>query len=176
MLKRRIKEICPQIKDYYLIFEDGTVYSEKSGIYLKPFETNGYLRYGLVKEDGKIQSFFGHRLVAMAFIPNNNKERTFINHIDGNKHNNHISNLEWCTGSENMQHADRTGLRKVAKGERVSSSKLREEDIPKIFEYSKNGLTQQQIGDIFGVNRSTIGYVLRGNTWKEGSSTTSRKT
>ena len=56
-----------------------------------------------------------HRLVAENFIPNpeNKKE---VNHIDGNKHNNHVSNLEWVTTSENRLHAFRTGLQKPTYG------------------------------------------------------------
>jgi len=52
-----------------------------------------------------------HRLIAIAFIPNPNNYRT-VNHIDGNKQNNDISNLEWCTQKENCKHAFRTGLHK----------------------------------------------------------------
>ena len=73
-------------------------------------ESRNY-RYRVVTlcKDGKSKTFLIHRLVAVAFIPNpENKPQ--VNHIDGNPCNNNLSNLEWVTGSENMQHAIRTGL------------------------------------------------------------------
>jgi hypothetical protein len=71
---------------------------------LKPEETSkGYLRVDLYDKNGNRKHFKIHRLVAQAFIPNpENKPQ--INHIDGNKHNNSITNLEWVTDAENKEH------------------------------------------------------------------------
>lgn len=70
--------------------------------------TTGYLKIK-IRIDGIKKDYKVHRLVALAFIkPIQGKE--FVNHIDGNKTNNEVSNLEWCTRSENMIHAYRTGL------------------------------------------------------------------
>lgn len=60
-------------------------------------------------KNGRPKPFFVHRLVADAFIPNNNN-LTQVNHKDGNKKNNNVSNLEWCTPSENSKHAFKIGL------------------------------------------------------------------
>lgn len=62
-----------------------------------------------------IKSHKVHRRVAMAFIPNKNKERKWVNHINGNKWDCHVKNLEWVTPSENVQHAVDTGLIKITK-------------------------------------------------------------
>ena len=79
---------------------------------LKPISTNnGYLRVSLSKNSVN-NTYFVHRLVAQAFIlnPENKPE---VNHIDGDKTNNKIENLEWCTRSENIQHAFYTGLNQI---------------------------------------------------------------
>lgn len=68
----------------------------------------GYISVGLWK-DGKCSQRMLHRLVAEAFIPNPDN-LPFVNHIDGNKRNNCVENLEWVTAKENAQHAIRTGL------------------------------------------------------------------
>ena len=69
---------------------------------------NGYY-YVDLQHKGYKRKFPLHRLIATHFIPNPDNKRT-VNHIDGNKTNNAIENLEWCTDSENMQHAYDTNL------------------------------------------------------------------
>lgn len=77
---------------------------------LKPWiNTRGY-SYVTLNVHCKKTVFRLHRLVAEHFIGNPNKTKTDINHIDGNKRNNAAANLEWCTRSENMVHAIKTGL------------------------------------------------------------------
>ena len=92
----------------YEISSYGRVYSHKRHIMLKPYPDEwGYLRVCLRNKIRHQESI--HRLVAKAFIPNPfNKPE--INHIDGDRLNNAVDNLEWCTRSENEQHAFRTGL------------------------------------------------------------------
>ena len=68
----------------------------------------GYLTVGLIK-DRKQRFFPVHKLVALAFIPNP-ENKPYVNHINGIKDDPRLENLEWCTASENAQHAIRTGL------------------------------------------------------------------
>ncbi len=76
---------------------------------LKPFITRyGYLGVNLYK-DGKKKAHLVHRLLSLAFI-SNSEGKPQINHKDGNKINNSLNNLEWCTAKENSQHAYNTGL------------------------------------------------------------------
>lgn len=68
----------------------------------------GYYQYTTYFR-GKCHNFYIHREVAKAFVPNPDNKPS-VNHIDGNKHNNCATNLEWATNSEQMQHAVKTGL------------------------------------------------------------------
>ena len=65
--------------------------------------------------NGKKNYYQVHRLVLKVFLPTDNMETLQVNHIDGNKSNNNLSNLEWCTGKENIEHALKTGLIKNTK-------------------------------------------------------------
>lgn len=109
-----MQEIWRDIKNYeglYQISSLGNVKSLRNNKILKPGIRNEYYIVSLCK-GGKQKSKTIHRLVAKTFIPNpKNKEQ--VNHIDGNKLNNRIENLEWCTNQENIIHSWKNGLSKV---------------------------------------------------------------
>lgn len=91
----------------YLIDIEGNVwvkYKHKTVKLTGTVTDKGYRKYHLKTDEGKHKKFLGHRLVALVFIPNP-CDKLEVNHKDGDKLNNHISNLEWCTHSENVQHA-----------------------------------------------------------------------
>lgn len=84
---------------------------------------DNYKRITLMKEGVKTR-YQAHRLVAITFIPNI-ENKPYINHIDGNKSNNGVTNLEWCTASENVLHADRIGLRNMSLHQPSNSQKIK---------------------------------------------------
>ena len=91
----------------YEVSNLGKVRNIKSGRMLKPhLNHNGYLKHHLYRHD-KQKELFLHRILAIAFIDNPGKKPQ-VNHIDENKLNNDLSNLEWCTGRENLVHGTRT--------------------------------------------------------------------
>lgn len=114
-----------------------------------------YFIVTLVNDEGKRKNCFIHRLMAETFIPNpNNKPQ--VNHIDGNKQNNQLSNLEWVSEAENAQHAIRTGL--------DTKSSCNKE----VHQYDKNGnylASYESRTKAFlatGVQHANINKVVRG--------------
>ena len=93
-----------QYKDYY-VTEDGQVWSEKSHKFLSQSMRGAYLRVNLFI-DGEIKSISVHRLVAETFIPNPNN-LPLVNHIDENKLNNSVENLEWVSAQQNANYGTR---------------------------------------------------------------------
>lgn len=125
---------------------------------------DGYCRTQLAGVINKTVTI--HRLVAKAFIPKI-EGKTFVNHIDGNKQNNTVENLEWCTRSENMKHAYKHNL-KTSVGIKNGRNKLsceavsfiREHYIPRNQNYGAKAL-----GKKFGVAHQTICAVVSGQNW-----------
>lgn len=90
----------PEYEDY-LIYDTGEVWSCKRNKFLKPFQNNTYLKVSLSNSKGRKDKLI-HRLVAEIFIPNPHQYQT-VNHIDEDKTNNNVTNLEWCSLSTNIQ-------------------------------------------------------------------------
>lgn len=96
-------------KNEYILYSNGTIFSNNKQRFLEQFNNGkGYLGINMWNGSSCVREYI-HRLLAYYFIPNplNKKE---VNHIDGNKQNNSLDNLEWVTKQENMNHAWSTGL------------------------------------------------------------------
>jgi len=149
---------------------------------LKPGKDRyGYLYINLYKNDKKHFRTV-HRLVLENFNPVENMDKLQCNHIDGNKENNRLENLEWCTKSENEKHAFKIGLKYYSKkwkekiseklkdkykGENHPRSKLTEKGIVKIKILLEEGnLTQKEIAEKFGISQTTISDIKTGKRWK----------
>ena len=104
-----------------------------------------------------------HRLLAITYIPNP-KSLPQINHIDGNKLNNTLSNLEWCNNFDNCAHAVSLGLINNT-GENNGMAKLSNIKVIEIRKMFKDGYTQQKIADKFNVSRSCILMIHLNKRW-----------
>jgi hypothetical protein len=146
----------------YLIYNDGKVFSQKAGRFLKPILMNNGYYYVMINR----KMYLIHRLVLEHFHINPDS-KPCCNHKDGNKLNNNYDNLEWCTYSENIIHALTNGLNKN-KGETHYLCKINKNIADKIkVEYAKGDKTQKQIGITFGLSRSHISSILNGRYWND---------
>lgn len=123
----RVKSFQPRGGD-----NNGKVRTGKAHYLTPSLSTTGYFRVSLVtnnkKKDVKI-----HRLVAMAFLPNPDN-KPYINHKDGNKTNNAVSNLEWCTQTENINHAVKMGL--------IKKTELTKGDLTELYIHQHKGICE----------------------------------
>lgn len=152
--------------DKYYINKAGEVFSLKSGLKIKP-KLDKYKYYHL-KLSGKFYTV--HRLVALTFLENPNNLPQ-VNHIDGNKQNNNLSNLEWCTIKENNKHKSIMGLSKTKKfletfqGENNHKAKLTNAQVMEIKKLLNEGIYQKEIAKRFNVCIATIANIKKGKSW-----------
>lgn len=157
--------IVKQIPNHpdYLISEYGDIFSKKSGEIKRKArirQNNGYF-YSSLYNNGKVKGCRIHRLVLMAFdrVP---KPHEVCRHLDGNKINNHISNLKWGTSKENtydMHHVHKTA--KPSKGEGHYRCKLSNKQVQEIRDlWNTDEFTQQNLADKYNVDPSVISRIV----------------
>lgn len=169
-----MKEVWKDVegyKGYYQVSNKGRVRSWKDSApkrvnkprLLKLQARNGY-KFVALSKNGNKKSIYVHRLVAKAFIPNA-ESKPQVNHKDLDRSNNIVTNLEWCTGHENMRHASINGCCSQ-KGEEASNRKLSLNDVLEIRNaYRLKVFTQQEIADAYGVSRAQIWRIVNRKRW-----------
>jgi len=151
-------------KEKYIINQKGDVKSlaRRKTVLLKKLKySNGYHSYSL-----GIGHIGVHRLVANAFLPNPNNY-PIVNHKDGNKQNNCVSNLEWCSYSINNKHAFDFGLNKALQGSKRHTSTINEECVYLIrflSDVKKNRTID--ISKKLGISKHIVYSVRHRKTWK----------
>lgn len=154
----------------YMISDTGFVLSiisdkdHPDGRILKPgTKSAGYKYVNLWGDDNQMHPWTIHRLVALHFIPNPDN-KPCVNHINGNKSDNRVENLEWVTHKENHVHARSIGLFPV--GEARPESRLKEPEIITIRQMYSDGYTMVSIAQKYLVAPTTVRNIIHRITWK----------
>lgn len=161
----QIDKFVPEVKDRYFINEDGELFTDYGQKKLRDGVKNGYVKNCLILKNGGSKSYFRHRLVMMCFSPNKNQDNLQVNHIDGNKLNNKLSNLEWCTNQENRIHAVKLGLAARLVGEDNPASKLLESQAIDIINDLLNHVPYSKIMEKYDISKATICAIKNKRNW-----------
>ena len=139
----------------------GGHYRLRKGRIIKPNlnKSTGYLQYHLHGEHGTT-TILAHRLVANVFIPNFHGLPE-VNHLDEDKSNNRVDNLEWCTSSENQLHSSYK-----QRGSLSATSKLTELEVLEIWSRLLSGEGQTSIAKDYNVTNHTVHKIKVGKNWK----------
>lgn len=134
-------------------------------VVLRPYVGDDGYPFVTIWRNGKKRKCTIHRLVAGAFIPNP-EDKPQVNHIDGNKDNNRVSNLEWVTAAENVQHAFRVGLQEGTRqvGMRNGRAKLCDDDVLRIRQ-QRGRCRPDDLAKEYGVSVSLIRQIWRRVVW-----------
>lgn len=162
-----MKEIFKDVKGYEGFYEVSNLGRVRSTSYkgikiLKPAKTkNGYLNVVFCIKQKKVHKLI-HRLVAGAFIPNPNGLEQ-VNHKNGNKSDNSVNNLEWCTQEYNNYHAYNNNL--LNRYEDRPEAKLTKQKVLQIPDLIKQGATTDDLKNLFKVSRRCIDNIFEGKAW-----------
>ena len=163
-MKKLITKCKYNLKFNYYITDDGKVWSERTQKFLSfQYDKNGYVKVQMRSTDNKSHRYSIHRLVLENFKPVENMENLQVNHIDGNKKNNNLTNLEWTTSEENIRHAIDNNLRATING----ASKLTPEQVIEIYRRATNGERNIDLGKEFNIHPDQVDRIKNKKAWKE---------
>lgn len=149
----------------YSVSKDGRVFRISSGKEMTQ-TLSGVPPYYYVRtcHEGVAKNAKVHRIVAEEWCNNPNPEtKTCVNHLDGNKLNNHMSNLEWVTHSENSKHAVENGL--IKKGQDLYNTALSEYQVHEVCKHLVDGWRVKDIADKFETSKDIVRKIKAGDTW-----------
>ena len=163
-----------KFKPYYQVSSNGRVRNKITNKYLKLLhDKRGYVKVALslnlpYKKNTPVSV---HRLVALTFIPNDDPaNKTTVNHIDYDKENNTVANLEWMSSSDNVKDSYATKHHVMGRGVNSNSSKYTEAQITTVCELLQSGNTPKHISEVTGVPENIIGHIKAGKIWTDISS------
>lgn len=150
-------------EEYFRVSNLGNVFSKRTNKILKPvLSKTGYLTIPtkIGGRNGKNYCFKVHRLVAEAFIPNPD-DKPYVNHLDSDRTNANVENLEWCTHQENMNHAVTFG--NLNNDYKRGCSKHSDEVLMEI-KYNPENLSQRHLAKKFNVSKTFVHMLQHGET------------
>lgn len=139
--------------------DDGVIIGKRGVPMVGGTDKCGY-QYVVLSENGRSKYHAVHRLIAETFIPNPGN-LPCINHKDGNKQNNAVDNLEWCTKSENTRHSYRNGLQSRVTNQHGTYKVLNDKDFDIIRDLHHRGATDSEIAKEIGCSRSAVSKKIR---------------
>lgn len=149
----------------YIITSDFQIIRKKDNVKISLSENNdGYITLKLTDDEGKRRTLQYHRVLATVFYPITDlKDKLQVNHIDGNKKNNNLFNLEWCTPSQNQKHAYDNGLKKFKTG----NSKYTNEEIHNVCKLLELHKSPKKVFDLVNgeVNLVVIQQIHSKRRW-----------
>jgi hypothetical protein len=137
----------------------------RTGKVLKPQLVKGYYSVTLGRR-AKLQPYKVHRLVAIHFLGRRHKSKPVTNHINGNKLDNRIENLEWCSIGYNLKHAYKMGYKLPERGSKHYLTTLDEDKVRSIKQLIKDGARNKDIAAAFGIKPGIVSAIKNGLSWR----------
>lgn len=166
------KEI-PNFEGLYKVYSDGRIWSKNRSRFMSAGDNGNGYKYIFLHNKGTKKRIYVHRLIAQLFIPNADNLPQ-VNHVNGDKGDNSVTNLEWCSLESNMQHAWKNGLCKPHESQKEAAkrnAKLRrvfsDEDVFEIRYLYAMGARFFKIAKEFGVTDNAIRNIINYKTYKE---------